>query len=90
MTRCVIGVDFDNTIVSYDDAHLRAAVDRGLIDAGTDARASGRCAIASASCRTAKIEWQKLQALVYGPLMPQAALIDGVGDVRARVPTAAA
>jgi hypothetical protein len=75
----VVGIDFDNTLVSYDELIHRTAVDRGLIDGGTE--------IAKRVVRDrirlrpgGEIEWQKLQALVYGPLMPQARLIAGARD----------
>lgn len=75
----VIGVDFDNTLVSYDLLIHRAAVQRGLIDPATDAyKRTIRDRIRMRP--DGEVEWQKLQALVYGPLMPQAQLIAGVSD----------
>lgn len=73
----VIGLDFDNTIVTYDAVLHQAALDRGLIAPGTPMvkrivrdhiRAHG----------DGDIDWQKLQALVYGPLMPRARMFAGV------------
>jgi hypothetical protein len=77
--RRVVGIDFDNTLVSYDAIIHRAAIDRGLIGADTDVvkrTVRDRIRLGPGG----EIEWQKLQALVYGPLMPQARLIDGVSD----------
>jgi hypothetical protein len=78
MTR-VVGIDFDNTLVSYDDLVHRAAVERGLIGTGTGiVKRAVRDEIRRRP--DGEIEWQKLQALVYGPLMPQARLIAGACD----------
>jgi hypothetical protein len=72
-----VGLDFDNTLVTYDALIHSAALDRGLISAGTGAvKRSVRDRIRRRP--DGEIEWQKLQALVYGPLMPHARLIDGV------------
>jgi hypothetical protein len=75
----VVGIDFDNTLVGYDELIHRAAADRGLI--------AGETGIAKRAVRDrirlrpdGDLEWQKLQALVYGPLMPQARFIAGASD----------
>ena len=71
-----IGVDFDNTIVCYDDLFHRLAVEHGLIPASLPAskgavrdhlRAVGREDI-----------WTELQGEVYGPRMPEAQPFPGV------------
>jgi hypothetical protein len=75
----VLGIDFDNTLVTYDALIHRAALERGLIAADIDAaKRSVRDRIRELP--DGEIEWQKLQALVYGPLMPQARLVDGVAE----------
>jgi phosphoserine phosphatase len=72
-----IGIDFDNTIVSYDELMCRAALERGLIgDAGDRTKRAVRDRIRERP--DGAIEWQKLQALVYGPLMSGARPTDGV------------
>jgi hypothetical protein len=77
--RRTIGVDFDNTIASYDALMYRAAVERGLIeDDGCRTKKSVRDRIRQLP--DGEIEWQRLQALAYGPLMREAQLIDGVDD----------
>jgi hypothetical protein len=73
----IIGLDFDNTLVSYDDVIYSAAVERGLIP--QDMRRSkndirNRIRLVP----DGEIEWQRLQALVYGPKMGEARLIKGV------------
>jgi phosphoserine phosphatase len=72
-----IGMDFDNTIVSYDELMCRAALERGLIgDAGDRTKRAVRDRIRQLP--DGEIEWQKLQALIYGPLMSGARPTDGV------------
>ncbi|HVZ23095.1 MAG TPA: hypothetical protein VG871_18610 [Vicinamibacterales bacterium] len=72
----VIGIDFDNTLVSYDALIHDAAIERGLIAAGGDrSKRSVRDRIRLQP--DGEIEWQKLQALIYGPLMGRAALMPG-------------
>jgi hypothetical protein len=73
----VIGIDFDNTIAIYDTAFHAAALHHGLIALDTQiAKLPIRDAIRR---RTGgELAWQRLQAEVYGPLMPQARLFDGV------------
>jgi len=75
----IIGIDFDNTIASYDELLFRAAVDRGLIPAGAD-RTKRAVRDRIRLLPGGEIEWQKLQALLYGPLMPGARQTDGVDD----------
>ena len=73
----IIGVDFDNTLVSYDDVIYNVALQEGLIHPGTrkskrDIRGRIR------QLPDGEIRWQRLQAIVYGPRMGEARLIDGV------------
>jgi hypothetical protein len=77
-----IGIDFDNTIVSYDDLMYRAAVDHGLIGDGAEAVAKTKRAVRDRvrMLPGGEIAWQELQALVYGPLMSQARATDGAED----------
>jgi hypothetical protein len=75
----VVGIDFDNTLVSYDELIHRVAIDRGLI--GGETEIAKRLVRDRIRLRPGgEIEWQKLQALVYGPLMSQARPIAGAGD----------
>jgi hypothetical protein len=74
-----IGIDFDNTIVSYDEAMYRAAVDRGLLGAGAE-RSKRAVRDSIRQLPNGELEWTKMQGLVYGPLMEQARLIDGVPE----------
>lgn len=73
-----VGIDFDNTLVSYDDVFLRAAIERELLPQRftgdkTTVRDSIRLAAGDAT-------WAKLQAEVYGRRMVEAVMIDGASD----------
>jgi hypothetical protein len=73
----VIGLDFDNTIVTYDAVVHQAALQKRLVAPGTEAsKRAVRDRIRKLP--DGEVEWQRIQALVYGPLMPEARLIDGV------------
>jgi len=73
----VIGVDFDNTIVGHDDLIYKVARERGLIPPVTP---KSKREIRDAMRRSpeGEISWQQVQAVVYGPRMPESVLIDGV------------
>ena len=78
-----VGIDFDNTIVSYDELMHRAAVARGLIrDDAERTKRAVRDRIRQLP--DGEVEWQKLQALAYGPLMRDAQLVDGVEEFMRR------
>ncbi len=75
-----IGLDFDNTLVSYDGLFLSAAGDRGWI-APADAKsgAGGKNLVRRLVRQLPEGEekWQTLQAEVYGPRMHEAILMPG-------------
>lgn len=74
-----IGIDFDNTIVRYDHVFAAEARTRGLIDQdflGTKTEIRDHIRTLS----DGETKWQRLQGRVYGALMADAELIDGVGD----------
>ncbi len=72
----VVGIDFDNTLVTYDALMHEAALERGLID--VEVPANKRAVRDRLRLRPdGEIAWQQLQALAYGPLMSRARLIDG-------------
>lgn len=73
----IVGLDFDNTIVTYDQVIYRIALQRGIIPPGADA---GKRAVRDRirQLPDGDVEWQKVQGLVYGPRMSEAQLIDGV------------
>ena len=71
-----IGVDFDNTIVSYDALIHQIALDRHLIGQYVNAsKKSVRDAIRALP--DGEISWQKVQGAVYGPLMKRATPMNG-------------
>ena len=73
----VIGVDFDNTIVSYDDILHKVAVERGLIDP-PQKKSKKQIRDSIRQLPNGEIEWQRLQAVIYGSRMGEAQLIEGV------------
>ena len=73
-----IGIDFDNTIVGYDEVMRRIALERGLIDGGERSKRAVRDRIRQLP--GGEIEWQKLQALAYGPRMGEAVLLEGADE----------
>lgn len=72
----MIGLDFDNTIVSYDRVFHDAALERGLIpDSVPAVKEDVRDYLRSVGQED---DWTELQGAVYGPLMNRATLFDGV------------
>lgn len=83
MTRLRIGLDFDNTLAGYDEVFAEAAREVGVADGSF----RGTKQDVRALCRSrpdGETDWMRLQGLVYGALMPQARLIEGVGAFFAR------
>ena len=72
-----IGIDFDNTIITYDDVFLATAKECGLVDAGF----IGRKQAVRDTIRLlpdGELAWQKLQGRVYGKGTGGAAMFKGV------------
>jgi hypothetical protein len=73
-----VGIDFDNTIVSYDHVFHRLAAERGLVSHGVPhAKVAIRDAIRALP--EGELRWQELQAAVYGHGIRQAETMDGLG-----------
>ena len=75
----VVGIDFDNTLVSYDSLIRQVAIERGLIgknDGGGKRDVRDRIRRLPGG----DIEWQKVQGLIYGPRMPEAELMAGAAE----------
>ncbi len=72
-----IGLDFDNTIITYGDVFLVAAKDRGLI---ADNFQGGKQAVRDAIrlLPNGELAWQRLQGHVYGRGIGGASMCDGV------------
>jgi len=77
--RIVCGIDFDNTIISYDVALAGIARERGLADLPPGA---SKKAIRDEIRRRpdGENEWRECQGLLYGARMNQAELIAGAAD----------
>ena len=75
----VIGVDFDNTLVSYDDLLERLARERGFIS-GEDTRGKKSIRDRIRQFPNGDIEWQKLQGIMYGSRLNEARIMDGVPE----------
>ena len=78
-----IGLDFDNTIAGYDALFLRIGLDMGWLPAHfagmkKDIRDQVRL------LPDGNDKWTEMQALAYGPHMPQAEIFDGVKDFMKR------
>ena len=72
-----IGIDFDNTIITYDEVFRAAARGQGLIEPGFDgSKQAVRDAIRL--LQDGELTWQKLQGQVYGKGIVDAGLCDGV------------
>jgi hypothetical protein len=72
-----IGLDFDNTIIQYDEVFLRAAGQRGLLSPGfTGSKQEIRDAIRCLA--DGEMKWQALQGYVYGRGIGGATLFPGV------------
>jgi hypothetical protein len=77
-TSLRIGLDFDNTLITYDDVFLAMARERGLT--GADFR--GRKQAIRDTIRLlpdGELSWQQLQGQVYGKGVARATMFDGVG-----------
>src|SRR3989338_7233328 len=74
-----IGVDFNNTIICYDDVMHQAAVQQGLVPSS--------CRMSKHAIRDmvrqlphGEQAWQHLQGVVYGVRIHEARLIEGVQE----------
>ena len=77
--RIVVGIDFDNTLVTYDDVVYRVALEQGLIKQGAT---RSKQAIRNAIRQSPEGDgaWQAVQAVIYGDRIDEAMLIDGVSE----------
>src|ERR1700739_4607789 len=71
-----IGIDFDNTLIDYDQVFTAGGKRRGLIDAGLDGSQRGvRDSIRL--LHAGEFAWQLLQAYVYSTATGSATMFDG-------------
>jgi len=73
----IVGIDFDNTIVTYDEALGRIARERELI-VGDAVQTKKEIRDRIRRLPGGEIEWQKCQALLYGSRIGEAKLAEGV------------
>jgi hypothetical protein len=74
-----IGLDFDNTIIRYDDVFRQAAKERGLLSAEfSGSKQQVRDAIRRLP--DGELKWQALQGYVYGKGIQNATLFPGLPD----------
>ncbi len=78
----MIGVDFDNTIVRYDDVFGRVALDLGLVP--PEAATSKTAVRDHLRSIGQEDRWTELQGIIYGPRMMDAALFPGAAAFFAR------
>ncbi len=74
-----IGLDLDNTLVSYDRGVFQVAKESNLIESswpGTKKELRDRLRVQPGG----ELEWQKLQGLVYGSYMSESELFPGVAN----------
>lgn len=74
-----IGIDFDNTIASYDKVFSEVAVEWGLLRKGVACTKQAVCRAIRQS-PDGDVKWQRLQGRVYGKYMSRAEVMDGVLD----------
>lgn len=75
-----IGIDFDNTLITYDDVFRATALSRGLIDAGFSGRSKQAIRDHIRRLPEGEIAWQRLQGQVYGRGVVDAAMFAGAGE----------
>ncbi len=72
----ILGLDFDNTIVSYETVFHKVALERGYI--GADVPCSKLAVRDDMRARDMEDRWTEIQGYVYGKCMDQADVFPGV------------
>jgi hypothetical protein len=78
MTALRIGVDFDNTLVCYDEAFVATAREENLVPENSNFTSKLDIRAAVRDLPEGEYQWQRLQGLVYGRLINRARLFEGV------------
>lgn len=82
LPMAILGIDFDNTIVCYDDVFHRLAVEFGWLPATVPANKN---AVRNELRRLGReAQWTELQGIVYGPRIQEADPFPGVLEFLAR------
>jgi len=76
----IIGIDFDNTIVKYDNLFKKVALTEGFIKENWNG--NGKTGLRNHLCRQPNGEqnWMKLQSLIYGKYIHDAVMMPGVAS----------
>ena len=77
VNQAKIGIDLDNTIISYDKAFQEGAISKGLVDKSCKLLKKGLRDLIRRG-PDGETEWQKLQGYVYGEGINEADLFPGV------------
>ena len=77
--KTILGVDFDNTLISYDDVFYNKAVAWGLI-APEETKGKKNIRDKIRQLCDGEESWQRLQAYAYGPAIHDARLMEGAGS----------
>ena len=72
-----IGIDFDNTIISYDSLIYKIARENNLIPS-TMPPSKKKIRDYLRTVKNGEIEWQKIQAVIYGTRIMEAEAMDGI------------
>ena len=75
----IIGIDLDNTIISYDEAFRRIAAEWGLVET-PQGTSKARIRDKIRELPDGENHWQEAQAVVYGPRIDDARSMPGVWD----------
>lgn len=79
-----MGIDLDNTLISYDELFCKVAEEEGLLETSSNdpSISLGKTQIRQAvqSLHNGEYHWQKLQGLVYGKRIGEATLVPGVNN----------
>jgi hypothetical protein len=75
----IVGIDFDNTLISYDEVFFNHALDLKLISPESN-RNKKDVRDAIRLLPDGEVVWQKVQAFVYGKGIAQARLNEGARD----------
>jgi hypothetical protein len=80
MNRFHIGLDLDNTIVSYDESFVAVGTELGMLPAGTSLTTKDEVKTEVCSRDHGVRMWMELQGQVYGRYIERARLFPGVAE----------
>jgi len=80
MSAFHVGLDLDNTVISYDEAFGKVGVEIGLLAASHGLRTKEDVKARLITPARGEQDWMRLQGQVYGRHIDSAVLSDGVAD----------